>query len=89
MEIYKCDICQYKTNSKYNYKQHLLSLKHIKFESGINSFDYSCRYCKKEYVRRNSLWYHEQKCEMSKNTIIQNNDLINLSNPDLVLTLLQ
>ena len=68
---YECSKCNYTTCKKSNYDKHLLTTKH---QNGIllnkkttkpikNASDhFCCKYCSKEYKARNSLWYHEKKC---------------------------
>jgi hypothetical protein len=71
IKYYICDICDFKCSKKSNYEKHLLTAKHQK---GIllnkkspkpikNATDnFICKKCNKEYKARNSLWYHEKKC---------------------------
>jgi hypothetical protein len=76
-EVYECLICEFRCNKQSNYKLHLQTKKHINnnLVTIINKF--SCKNCKKIYKARNSLWYHEQKCSVNYNMIIENGSSIN------------
>lgn len=85
--LYNCDICKYVTSSKGDYKKHLARTKHLNIESGIETkiYDYTCKKCNKHYKARNSLWYHEQKCqEIKKEEIIINNNIENIELFELI-----
>jgi len=64
---YECQICNFKCNKLSNFKIHNLTKKHIN-KTTKNEKDseviqkFYCKKCKKCYNARNSLWYHEQKC---------------------------
>lgn len=65
---YSCEICGIKTNNKKDYNKHIATLKHINrtkrgFLEQENPNIFSCKNCNKTYKARNSLWYHERKCE--------------------------
>jgi len=69
---FKCDICEYATNNKFDFSKHLLTPKHVKRNElsdlgqtiSINRNElYACRTCNKPYKSRNGLWYHEKKCK--------------------------
>ena len=84
-----CESCDFKCSKKSNYDKHLLTTKH---QSGIllnkkatkpikNASDhFCCKYCSKEYKARNSLWYHEKKCN---NTEAFNEDNISLTTEEI------
>jgi hypothetical protein len=66
---YLCNCCDYFTSRKSSFDKHLLTAKHQhrtnsnkleQINCGENS--YVCKKCNKNYKVRNSLWYHEQKC---------------------------
>jgi hypothetical protein len=70
-KYYICDTCDFKCSKKSNYEKHLLTSKHQKgillnknaikpIKNAIDNF--ICKKCNKEYKARNSLWYHEKKC---------------------------
>jgi hypothetical protein len=77
-KYYICDNCDFKCLKKSNYEKHLLTAKHQK---GIllnkntskpikNAMDnFVCKKCNKEYKARNSLWYHEKKCNSTSENI--------------------
>jgi hypothetical protein len=74
-QYFFCDNCHFKCSKKSNYDKHLTTNKH---QNGIllnkkavkpikNAADkFCCKYCNKEYKARNSLWYHEKKCNFSE-----------------------
>ena len=65
---YICEQCDYSTCRKSSIDKHLLSTKHLN-RINLNNTKlkkentFNCKSCKKIYKMRNSLWYHEQKCE--------------------------
>jgi len=72
-KYYICDTCDFKCSKKSNYEKHLLTSKHQKgillnkkttkpIKNAIDNF--ICKKCNKEYKARNSLWYHEKKCNV-------------------------
>uniref|UniRef100_A0A6C0DFG4 C2H2-type domain-containing protein n=1 Tax=viral metagenome TaxID=1070528 RepID=A0A6C0DFG4_9ZZZZ len=68
---YNCEICQYITANKKDYSKHTRTAKHLK-KVKLNTLNslmpenpqllFKCKKCNKEYKARNSLWYHEKKC---------------------------
>jgi hypothetical protein len=80
-----CEICNIKTHNKKDYEKHLLTAKHQNrtilngIEQKIPNKQYICNICSKIYSARNSLWYHQKKCNISNNPIIQE-DIIFESN---------
>ena len=88
-QIYNCINCNFKCSKKSNYDAHLLTSKHINtlFLNKIEQknakkcqtdFIFYCKNCNKGYYARNSLWYHEKKCNQkqldNQNTPINNKD---------------
>lgn len=75
---YFCDICQYGTQRKSSYDDHILSLKHLKVTESYNNYVNSatnkkkivCKICNKEYNNRTSLWRHNKIC---KENVTQDN----------------
>jgi len=65
-----CEKCEYITNNKIDYNKHLSTSKH-KNRTELNKksqkipYNFICKKCEKKYKARNSLWYHEQKCNLS------------------------
>jgi len=69
VNIFICELCDFKGSKKSNLDTHFFTAKHKnKLElnelnnKNASFLEYTCRYCKKKYKARNSLWYHEQKC---------------------------
>lgn len=83
---YSCTICDYFTSKTSSYKSHLLSAKHKKsmFVNDeqhnfnpkpvkIDSKQYTCKNCNKEYKDNSGLWRHKQKCQNEINKTNKNN----------------
>ena len=72
---FKCDICNITINTKKEYEVHLLTKKHYNRTHPTSEPPpkkiFTCKKCDKEYSARNSLWYHEIKCEVVKQIIIK------------------
>jgi hypothetical protein len=65
--VFVCDICDYNTERKGNYDNHLLTAKHKMATDGnicqqISSNIFECEKCKKVYKDRTGLWKHKKKC---------------------------
>jgi hypothetical protein len=77
-----CEICDYNTDRKSNYDNHLLSLRHHKASFGNQlkqikqikqQKSFECELCGKTYYTNSGLWKHKQHC---KNDKVVNNDNI-------------
>lgn len=83
---FSCEKCDYECCKKSDYDKHLLTPKHqnrtklndLEHISRKNRQDYICTKCNKTYKARNSLWYHEQKC----NSYSNNNETMDKDNSD-------
>jgi len=87
-DIFYCKYCDYNCSKINDYNKHLLTLKHKNRTNRTNleqiniqnTKNYICSKCNKSYVARNSLWYHEKKCnienEENKFNIIDKDKLI-------------
>jgi hypothetical protein len=70
---YFCDICNFITVNKKDYKRHLLTAKHEKATSDLQKNDTNTQYCLfkclcgNSYKYRQSLWKHKKICETIKN----------------------
>ena len=64
-EKFYCKECDYTGSCLSNWSKHLLTRKHTNRINRTNLLEklYACKKCNKEYSARNSLWYHESKCE--------------------------
>ena len=70
-----CNICDFKCCKNVDWGRHILTRKHTNRTMSNNleheitpNFTHNvfvCRKCNKEYKARNSLWYHEKKCNES------------------------
>ena len=97
IKLQHCIHCDFKCSKKSSYDKHLLSLKHknrTNMENN-NKLSFVCKNCNKKYKARNSLWYHEQKCQTSNinNEEINNNQNNNQHNNqithELIINVLQ
>jgi hypothetical protein len=92
---YVCECCDYKCYKKSDYTKHLNTAKHkkkiilnINEQETLNPILFTCKNCNKSYKGRNGLWYHEQKCGITKpeNTKIENTIVDSSSNEIKILT---
>ena len=66
-----CKCCDFKCFKKSDWERHLTTQKHLHRTTCVNleqknaekDKKFICKFCKKSYKARNSLWYHENKCE--------------------------
>ena len=97
-ELYGCKICDFKCCKESDWNRHILTAKH-KNRTKSNDFtsknavnNYTCKKCNKTYKARNSLWYHEKKCN-NKNTELINEEKIEDLNqeitPSMILSVIQ
>ena len=71
--FFDCHTCDFKCSKQSNYDKHLLTLTHQN-RTKLNNLEqkmpknaeslFICKKCNKEYTARNSLWYHEKKCNI-------------------------
>ena len=71
--FFDCHTCDFKCYKQSNYDKHLLTTKHQN-RTKLNNLEqkmpknaensFICKKCNKEYKARNSLWYHEKKCNL-------------------------
>ena len=93
-----CNICDFKCCKNVDWERHILTRKHTN-RTTANTLEHKitpifthnvfvCSKCNKEYKARNSLWYHEKKCNESislpkdddiKNVIKEDNIKIEIS----------
>lgn len=67
-ELFCCNFCDFVCSKKSNYNKHIMTSKHqsrtksnlLKQKNAEKM--YVCDNCNKSYKARNSLWYHQQKC---------------------------
>ena len=72
-ENFICETCNFVCSKKSNYDIHLLTAKHqnrtIKnalIQKNAKVFLFYCKKCNKGYNAKNSLWYHEKKCNINE-----------------------
>ena len=66
-QSFVCEFCDYSTSKKYNYDQHILTLKHINATQSTenkhqNSTHHICEFCNKNFTHRSGLWRHKKNC---------------------------
>jgi hypothetical protein len=91
---YYCEKCDYITDRKCNLENHFKSAKHIKTTNNNEikqklSTNHKCEFCEKEYNDRAGLWRHKKKCLNKKEKIIESDEVIDLNDKNLILTLIQ
>ena len=76
---FHCEMCDYKCCRTADWNKHLLTRKHTNRTNRTNLSQKSlaCKNCGKEYSARNSLWYHESRCSVSKTVESENVAIIN------------
>jgi len=68
-EKYICNDCDFKCNKNSEWNRHISTRKHL-FRINLNEKNadeitlYKCKNCNKSYKAKNSLWYHEKKCNI-------------------------
>jgi len=71
-----CNFCQYSTQRKSSYTEHLLTAKHQKSmvsnpkpaKPAKTCNQYVCQICQKTYKDNSGLWRHKKKCELLQET---------------------
>ena len=93
---FNCDICDFITNNKKDYNRHITTAKHLNRmilnkNPPKNLNEYICKNCQKTYSVRNSLWYHEKKCNNNEQnfTSCNNNQNITQITPELIMQILK
>ena len=78
-EIFNCNCCDFITSKQSDWKRHCLTPKHknrtiLNEKNAENAKNFFCKKCQKTYKARNSLWYHEQKCNIISNMVLQHSE---------------
>lgn len=68
---YMCEKCNFICSKKSDWERHISTTKHNMNHSNVvttktPNTEFLCKKCNKSYTARNSLWYHEQKCNYTK-----------------------
>jgi len=74
-----CDKCKYNTDNKQHFNNHLYSKRHNQ-PININTKNFSCKTCKKEYKSYTGLWRHNKICNNSTTEKKIDNNLIQTIN---------
>jgi hypothetical protein len=76
-EKYVCKVCDFNCCKLSNWNIHISTTKHTNRTNSneleqqkCDNKSYKCKYCDKEYKARNSLWYHENKCNVVKHETV-------------------
>jgi hypothetical protein len=74
-----CELCDYITFNNKDFNKHLLTSKHhhrtnLEQKNPKIPKNFTCKFCNKYYKARNSLWYHQQKCNITENNNVTNNE---------------
>jgi len=80
-----CNTCDYGTNKKSSYADHLRSNKHNR-NTELNASAFKCDNCNKTYKETSGLWRHTQKCKLN-NEKQENNS--NETDKDLIMLLIK
>ena len=92
-EKFQCLDCDFECFKKSNYTKHISTLKH-KNRTNLNILEqknaekcliYNCKKCNKSYSARNSLWYHEKKCNITSESSEQDDP----SDKELIMMLIK
>ena len=79
-KTYNCETCGIETSNKKDFNKHLLTAKHInRIKQGNLEQEedkFICKICNKIYKARNSLWYHEKKCNNAEPIINEVSDKV-------------
>ena len=62
-----CEFCNFKCSKQSDWDRHVITRKHqtrtnMNILHQKNAGNFTCGYCNKNYAARNSLWYHQKKC---------------------------
>jgi hypothetical protein len=70
IQIFSCEVCDFKCSKKGDYNRHILTAKHKMASFGIiftsNYIALKCELCDKEYKDRSGLYRHKKKCQGNK-----------------------
>ena len=77
-----CEKCDVKCSKKWLYDRHLNTSKHKNTYNDLPKKCYACEDCGKEYIHRQSLHTHKQKCT-PENTSIVEPDQVDLKTLDM------
>ena len=89
-----CKTCDFKCCKKGDYNRHVLTSKHQNLtKTNIilhqKTSNHICDKCDKIYKSRVGLWSHKKKCLNEKEEIIESDEVIDLNDKNLILTLIQ
>jgi len=74
METYYCEKCNYTSNKKYCWEQHLSTKKHINFTKDPSSL--TCNICNKVIKHKSSLTRHKKHCFPKEEDFVIDKDMI-------------
>jgi hypothetical protein len=79
---FNCESCDYKCCKQSEWTKHILTRKHeirTSLEPTIPP-KYVCKRCHREYPARNSLWYHQKKCDVNIGDVDKDSDTLDINN---------
>jgi len=101
VEKFLCEKCDFVCFKKSNYDKHISTLKHknrtilnnLEQKNAEKCLTYNCKKCNKSYSARNSLWYHEKKCNLICKDDNKPNDIqsenTNITDKELIMILVK
>ena len=94
INIFYCENCDFKCCKKGDYNRHVLTSKHQNLtKTNIilhqKTSNHICDNCNKIYKSRVGLWSHNKKCLNKKEELIESDEVIDLNDKNLILTLIQ
>jgi hypothetical protein len=86
-----CEICDYVTERKSNFDNHLMTAKHQMATNGNSwqqdsSNNFCCENCNKKYKDRTGLWKHKKKCNI---TVVTDSNADSFDKEQLILMLIK
>ncbi len=95
-----CNFCDYGTNKKSSYTDHLCSMKHQKSIDSKQNIkqnpqkicsEFICKNCNKKYKDNSGLWRHKKKCKETNNSDNEsvNKEINSQITPELIMSILQ
>jgi uncharacterized Zn-finger protein len=81
--MYKCSICDYESDKKYNVEKHIN--KKISCGEGVKTIiegkiNYLCEYCKKKSTNKSNLTRHLKTCKVKKENLEEENKILKEEN---------
>jgi hypothetical protein len=88
-QFFLCEKCEYKTDNKKDFIKHTLTQKHLDETLLKQKIPNLICECNKIFNSRTTLWRHKKKCIIEKGEINNEENNINISDKNLIFTLIQ